>query len=254
MRPIRHSLGRCRSRTRGCGWRRSSRQPSSMSGRPATCDVPDAPPTYPSPSGGSFRSRRRGPRAASVSHGHAGSGSGFIIDAEGYIVTNHHVVDGSKSIEVQLSDGRTFQPKVVGSDAETDLALLKIEATGLPMIPLGSSSALKVAEPVMAIGNPFGFDHTVTVGIVSGTGRFIGQGRFDDFIQTDAAINPATPAARSSTPRARPSASTRRSAAARVASRASGSRSRSTWRSRSSDSSVPRARSPAAGSGCRSSP
>jgi serine protease Do len=119
-----------------------------------------------------------------------GVGSGFIIDADGYIVTNHHVVDGSKSIEVQLSDGRTFQPKVVGSDAETDLALLKIEATGLPMIPLGSSSALKVAEPVMAIGNPFGFDHTVTVGIVSGTGRFIGQGRFDDFIQTDAAINP----------------------------------------------------------------
>jgi serine protease Do len=119
-----------------------------------------------------------------------GVGSGFIIDADGYIVTNHHVVDGSRSIEVQLSDGRTFQPKVIGSDAETDLALLKIEATGLPMIPLGSSGALKVAEPVMAIGNPFGFDHTVTVGIVSGTGRFIGQGRFDDFIQTDAAINP----------------------------------------------------------------
>jgi serine protease Do len=119
-----------------------------------------------------------------------GIGSGFIIGTDGYIVTNHHVVDGSRSIEVQLSDGRTFQPKVIGSDPETDVALLKIEATDLPMIPLGSSSALKVAEPVMAIGNPFGFDHTVTVGIVSGTGRFIGQGRFDDFIQTDAAINP----------------------------------------------------------------
>src|SRR5262245_58916925 len=119
-----------------------------------------------------------------------GVGSGFIIDADGYIVTNHHVVEGSKTIEVQLADGRTFQPKVIGSDAETDLALLKIDATGLPMIPMGSSSALKVAEPVMAIGNPFGFDHTVTVGIVSGVGRFIGQGRFDDFIQTDAAINP----------------------------------------------------------------
>jgi serine protease Do len=119
-----------------------------------------------------------------------GVGSGFIIDADGYIVTNHHVVDGTKTIEVQLSDGRTFQPKVIGSDPETDIALLKIDATGLPMIPLGSSSALKVAEPVMAIGNPFGFDHTVTVGIVSGMGRFIGQGRFDDFIQTDAAINP----------------------------------------------------------------
>jgi len=119
-----------------------------------------------------------------------GIGSGFIIDPDGYIVTNHHVVEGSKTIEVQLSDGRTFQPKVIGSDPETDVALLKIDATGLPSIPLGSSSELKVAEPVMAIGNPYGFDHTVTVGIVSGTGRFIGQGRFDDFIQTDAAINP----------------------------------------------------------------
>jgi serine protease Do len=119
-----------------------------------------------------------------------GIGSGFIIDPDGYIVTNHHVVEGSKSIEVQLADGRSFQPKVIGSDAETDLALLKIEATGLPSIPLGKSGALKVAEPVMAIGNPYGFDHTVTVGIVSGMGRFIGQGRFDDFIQTDAAINP----------------------------------------------------------------
>jgi serine protease Do len=140
---------------------------------------PQPPQTPQPPEGGGEREGR--PR---------GVGSGFIIDADGYIVTNHHVVDGSRSIEVQLSDGRTFQPKVIGSDAETDLALLKIEATGLPMIPLGSSSALKVAEPVMAIGNPFGFDHTVTVGIVSGMGRFIGQGRFDDFIQTDAAINP----------------------------------------------------------------
>jgi serine protease Do len=119
-----------------------------------------------------------------------GLGSGFVIEADGYIVTNHHVVDGSKSIEVQLADGRTFTPKVVGSDPETDLALLKIDATGLPVIPLGSSSELRVAEPVMAIGNPFGFDHTVTVGVVSGTGRYLGQGRFDDFIQTDAAINP----------------------------------------------------------------
>jgi serine protease Do len=119
-----------------------------------------------------------------------GIGSGFIIEADGYIVTNHHVVDGAKSVEVALADGRTLQARVVGSDPETDLALLKIEASGLPTVPLGSSAALKVAEPIMAIGNPFGLDHTVTVGIVSATGRFIGQGRFDDFIQTDAAINP----------------------------------------------------------------
>ena len=147
-------------------------------------------PNIPEPFRRFFPQPPQGPEGGEREPRPRGVGSGFIIDAEGYIVTNHHVVDGSKSIEVQLSDGRTFQPKVVGSDAETDLALLKIEATGLPMIPLGSSSALKVAEPVMAIGNPFGFDHTVTVGIVSGTGRFIGQGRFDDFIQTDAAINP----------------------------------------------------------------
>jgi serine protease Do len=138
-------------------------------------------PQPPEGGGGGGSEREQRPR---------GVGSGFIIDSDGYIVTNHHVVEGTRTIEVQLSDGRTFQPKVIGSDPETDLALLKIDATGLPMIPLGSSSALKVAEPVMAIGNPFGFDHTVTVGIVSGTGRFIGQGRFDDFIQTDAAINP----------------------------------------------------------------
>jgi serine protease Do len=119
-----------------------------------------------------------------------GVGSGFIIDADGYIVTNHHVIDGTKGVEVTLTDGRTFPAKVVGSDAETDVALLKIDATGLPSVPLGTSGELKVAEPVMAIGNPFGLDHSVSVGIVSAMGRFIGQGRFDDFIQTDAAINP----------------------------------------------------------------
>jgi serine protease Do len=119
-----------------------------------------------------------------------GLGSGFIIDAGGYVVTNHHVVDSAKSIEVTLSDGRKLPAKLVGSDPETDIALLKVEATGLPTIPLGSSAALRVAEPVMAMGNPFGLDHTVTVGIISGTGRVIGAGRYDDFLQTDAAINP----------------------------------------------------------------
>src|SRR5262245_2827420 len=119
-----------------------------------------------------------------------GLGSGFIVDPAGYIVTNHHVVDGAKTVEVTLSDGRKLAAKVVGSDPETDIAVLKVEATGLPTIPLGSSSALRVAEPVMAIGNPFGLDHTVTVGIISGTGRVIGAGRYDDFLQTDAAINP----------------------------------------------------------------
>ncbi len=133
-----------------------------------------------------FRERRpkAGPRVI------RGVGSGFIIDPSGYIVTNHHVVDGAKSIEVTLNDGRKLPAKLVGTDPETDLALLRVDASGLPTIPLGSSSALKVGEPVMAIGNPFGLDHTVTVGIISGTGRVIGAGRFDDFLQTDAAINP----------------------------------------------------------------
>ncbi|MBI4011964.1 MAG: DegQ family serine endoprotease [Candidatus Rokubacteria bacterium] len=119
-----------------------------------------------------------------------GLGSGFVIDPAGYVVTNHHVVDGAKSIEVTLNDGRKLPARLVGSDPETDIALIKVDATGLPTIPLGSSSALRVAEPVMAIGNPFGLDHTVTVGIISGTGRVIGAGRYDDFLQTDAAINP----------------------------------------------------------------
>jgi serine protease Do len=119
-----------------------------------------------------------------------GLGSGFIINADGYVVTNNHVVDGATQIRVKLSDGREVPGKVVGGDAKTDLALLKIEATGLPVIPLGDSSRLEVGEPVMAVGNPFGLEQTVTTGIVSATGRAIGAGPYDDFIQTDASINP----------------------------------------------------------------
>jgi serine protease Do len=117
-------------------------------------------------------------------------GSGFIINPDGYLVTNNHVVDGATDIRVKLADGRELGAKIVGRDSKTDLALLKIEATGLPVVPLGDSSALQVAEPVMAIGNPFGLAQTVTTGIVSATGRVIGEGPYDDFIQTDASINP----------------------------------------------------------------
>ena len=119
-----------------------------------------------------------------------GMGSGFIVDQSGYIVTNHHVVNEAKSIEVTMNDGRKLPAKLVGSDPETDLALLKVEASGLPTISLGSSGEVRVGEPVMAIGNPFGLDHTVTVGIISAKSRVIGAGRYDDFLQTDAAINP----------------------------------------------------------------
>src|SRR5262249_27085522 len=117
-------------------------------------------------------------------------GSGFILNTNGYIVTNNHVVENAADIQVKLDDGREMPAKVVGRDAKTDVALLKIEATGLPVIPLGDSTALQVGEPVMAIGNPFGLEQTVTTGIVSATGRVIGSGPYDNFIQTDASINP----------------------------------------------------------------
>ncbi len=117
-------------------------------------------------------------------------GTGFIINADGYIVTNNHVVDGASQIQVKLADGRELPGKVVGGDPKTDVAVVKIEATGLPVIPFGDSVKLEVGEPVMAIGNPFGLEHTVTTGIVSATGRVIGSGPYDDYIQTDASINP----------------------------------------------------------------
>jgi len=117
-------------------------------------------------------------------------GSGFVLNTNGYIVTNNHVVENAADIQVKLGDGRELPAKVVGRDAKTDLALLKVEATGLPVLPLGDSTALQVGEPVMAIGNPFGLEQTVTTGIVSATGRVIGSGPYDNFIQTDASINP----------------------------------------------------------------
>jgi serine protease Do len=117
-------------------------------------------------------------------------GSGFVINPNGYIVTNNHVVDGASQVQVKFSDGRELPAKIVGRDSKTDIALLKVEASGLTVIPLGDSSTSQVGEPVMAIGNPFGLDQTVTTGIVSATGRAIGSGPYDDFIQTDASINP----------------------------------------------------------------
>jgi len=117
-------------------------------------------------------------------------GSGFIIDKDGYIITNNHVIEGADEIKVRLSDKEEFDAKIVGKDAKTDLALIKIEPSeGLPVAKLGDSDELKVGEWVMAIGNPFGLDKTVTVGIVSAKWRKIGAGPYEDFIQTDAAIN-----------------------------------------------------------------
>ena len=118
-------------------------------------------------------------------------GSGFIISADGYILTNHHVIDGADEIHVQLSDRRELSAKLVGSDAETDVALLKVDASRLPALRIGQSSALKPGQWVVAIGSPFGFDHSVTAGIVSAVGRssqMAGQ-QYVPFIQTDVAIN-----------------------------------------------------------------
>ncbi|HWT79616.1 MAG TPA: trypsin-like peptidase domain-containing protein, partial [Candidatus Methylomirabilis sp.] len=120
-----------------------------------------------------------------------GVGSGIILSADGYILTNHHVVDQASAIEVQVMDSRKFPAKVVGKDARTDLALLKIEAGGLSVLPLGDSDKLEVGELVLAIGNPFGLDHSVSLGIVSRKGRALGSPEtMDDYIQTDASVNP----------------------------------------------------------------
>ncbi len=118
-------------------------------------------------------------------------GSGFIFDPEGYILTNNHVVENADEIRVKLQDGEEFKAKLVGRDPKTDIAVLKIDANRpLPTIGFGDSEAVKVGEWVMAIGNPFGLEFSVTAGIVSAKGRFIGQGNYDDFLQTDAPINP----------------------------------------------------------------
>jgi serine protease Do len=120
-----------------------------------------------------------------------GLGTGFIIDRDGFIVTNNHVVADANEIKVVLKDKREFDAKVVGRDPQTDLALIKIEAKEeLPTVRLGSSDKLQVGEWVAAIGSPFGLEQTLTVGIVSAKGRVIGSGPYDDFIQTDASINP----------------------------------------------------------------
>ena len=119
-------------------------------------------------------------------------GSGFVISADGYIVTNNHVVEGADEIKVQFKNNEKGLPaKIIGRDPETDLALLKIEGkSNLPYLEFGDSGKIKVGEWVLAIGNPFGLDNTVTLGIVSAKGRIIGAGPFDNFLQTDASINP----------------------------------------------------------------
>ena len=117
-------------------------------------------------------------------------GSGFILSSDGYIMTNSHVVDHADKITVRLTDKREFPARVIGVDRKTDIALLKIDATNLPKVSIGDPNKLKVGEWVVAIGSPFGFDNSVTAGIVSAKGRSLPQDNYVPFIQTDAAINP----------------------------------------------------------------
>ena len=121
----------------------------------------------------------------------SGLGSGVIIDANGYIITNHHVVDGADQIKVDLYDNRTLDARIVGADPPSDLAVLKVEASNLPVLTLGDSDRMRVGDVVLALGNPLGVGQTVTLGIISAKGRQTGlsNGSFEDFLQTDAPIN-----------------------------------------------------------------
>jgi len=119
-----------------------------------------------------------------------GMGSGFIVDANGIVLTNAHVVEGADEVRVRLSDRREFKGKVVGADKATDIAVVRIEAKDLPVVKLGDPSKLRVGEWVVAIGSPFGFENSVTAGIVSATARSLPEGTYVPFIQTDAAVNP----------------------------------------------------------------
>jgi serine protease Do len=125
-------------------------------------------------------------------HREAGTGSGVVVSPDGYILTNNHVVDGATDIRVTFSDRREFKAKVIGSDPKTDVAVVKIEANNLTPITVGDSSKMQIGDAVLAIGNPYGIGQTVTMGIVSATGRNTNMGieEYEDFIQTDASINP----------------------------------------------------------------
>jgi serine protease Do len=117
-------------------------------------------------------------------------GSGFFVDPSGYILTNNHVVEHASSIKVKLDDGRVMDAKVVGTDPQTDIAVVKVDGSGFPMLQLGNSDQVKVGDWVLAFGSPFGLQKTMTAGIISAKGRVIGAGPYDNFLQTDAAINP----------------------------------------------------------------
>ncbi|HET6249354.1 MAG TPA: trypsin-like peptidase domain-containing protein, partial [Tepidisphaeraceae bacterium] len=142
------------------------------------------------PFGGNGGFQQQVPQAPR-SHREGGLGSGVIISPDGYILTNNHVVDGATDVEVTLPDRREFKAKVIGTDPKTDIAVVKIDASNLPVITVGNSAKMQIGDAVLAIGNPYGIGQTVTMGIVSATGRTgLGIEDYEDFIQTDASINP----------------------------------------------------------------
>ncbi len=158
---------------------RGRRERSGTPGMPGMIDPPDL---FDGPDVGTPRRDPNAPRR--------GAGSGFIVDADGSILTNNHVIDGAERIIVKLSDGRSLRARVIGADPDTDIALIKVDGqSGLPVAPLGDSSALRMGEWVCAIGNPLSYEHTVTVGVVSYLGRKLFDASLDNYIQTDAAIN-----------------------------------------------------------------
>jgi serine protease Do len=130
-----------------------------------------------------------GPRGSGPGMPMAATGSGFIVDEQGLIVTNNHVIDGADEITVRLFDDREFKAELIGQDPDTDLAVIKIDGNDLPVVKFGDSDKVRVGDPVIAVGNPFGLGGTVTAGIVSAKDRVIGAGRYDDFLQIDAPIN-----------------------------------------------------------------
>ncbi|HEV2984538.1 MAG TPA: trypsin-like peptidase domain-containing protein, partial [Vicinamibacterales bacterium] len=154
---------------------RDTRRRRGRVGPPDGFDPLDGPPEFGTPRGETPR---------------RGAGSGFIIDADGSILTNNHVIDRAERITVKLSDGRTLRARVIGADPDTDIALIKVDGQGgLPVAPLGDSSTLRMGEWVCAIGNPLGYEHSVTVGVISFLGRKLFDMSLDNYIQTDAAIN-----------------------------------------------------------------
>jgi serine protease Do len=180
---------RCRSCRRAARCRGEHLDVAEREGRRGAGPAPRAPDGSPFQEFfNDFFNKQKGKQGGN--HNVSSLGSGFVIDPQGYIVTNNHVIEGADDIEVNFADGSKLKAKLIGTDTKTDLSVLKVEPKApLKFVKFGDSSGMRIGDWVMAIGNPFGFGGSVTVGIISGRGRNINAGPYDNFIQTDAAIN-----------------------------------------------------------------